>query len=77
MTYLVIIIIALEYFHHETPKDVRKIEQTIVLENRVEDAQKECLWSADARRDTPVKGSSNALLPSSNRLEIQAHQCER
>lgn len=77
MTYLVILIIAMEYFHHETTKDVGKIEQTIVLENRVEDAQKKCLWSAVARRDPSVKEAENALLPSSNRLEIQAHQCER
>jgi hypothetical protein len=71
MTYLVLIIILLEY-HNETTQDVGKIEQTIVLENRVEDAQKKCLWSADARRYPPVKEVQNALLPSSNCLEIQA-----
>lgn len=77
MTYLVLIIILLEIHHYEAKQDVGKIEQTIVLENRVEDAQKKCLWSADARRDPSVKEAENALLPSSNRLEIQAHQCER
>jgi hypothetical protein len=71
MTYLVLIIILLEY-HHETTQDVGKIEQTIVLENRVEDAQKKCLWSADARRYPPLKEVRNALLPSSNCLEVQA-----
>jgi len=32
--------------------------------------KKKCLWSADARRDPPVKGVQNALLPSSNCVEI-------
>lgn len=68
---LVLLIIFLE-LRHETTKDVEHIEQTIVLENRVEDAQKKCLWSADARRYPPVKEAENALLPSCNRLEIQA-----
>lgn len=68
---LVLLIIFLE-LRYETTKDVEQIEQTIVLQNRVEDAQEKCLWSADARRYSPVKEEQNALLPSCDRLEIQA-----
>jgi hypothetical protein len=73
MNLLVLLLILWEIHTHETTKDVGKIEQTIVLENRVEDAQKKCLWGPDAGWHTPVMRGQNALLPPSNCLEIQAH----
>lgn len=77
METILALLIVLEYLSYETTQDVRQIEQEALLENRVEDAQEKCLRSADARRYSPVKEASRALLPSCNCLEIQAHQCER
>lgn len=63
----------LEYYQHETAKNVLEKQQEAFFQHRVEDAQKERLGSPDAWRYPPVKEGQNALLPSCNCLEIQAH----